>query len=136
MVKFPKKASSQIPTLKNGSDEVSSNVDKASLLNEVLSQNFNSAIPPLSDADSQHFMVNPLTVSPEDILCSEEEVLGLLLAIDTSKASGPDGISGKMLKNTALSISPTGYNKTVNQNSEDSSQVENIICHANSQDLN
>ena len=105
-VKFLKKTSIQIPTLKKGSDEISSNAGKASLLNEVLSQNFNLAIPPLTEADSQHFMVNPSTIPPQTILCTEEEVLGLLLAIDTSKASGPDGISGKMLKNTALSISP------------------------------
>ena len=30
----------------------------------------------------------------------------MLLSIDTSKASGPDGISGKMLKHTAVSIAP------------------------------
>ena len=34
---------------------------------------------------------------PDDLLCTEDEVLELLLSIDTSKASGPDGISGKML---------------------------------------
>jgi len=89
-VKFLKKASSQIPTLNNGSTIASSNVDKASLLNEVLSQNFNSSVPPLTEADSQTFSVNSSAELPENILCSEEEVLGLLLAIDTSKASGPD----------------------------------------------
>ena len=47
-VKFLKKASSQIPTLNNGSTIASSNIDKASLLNEVLSQNFNSSVPPLT----------------------------------------------------------------------------------------
>ena len=30
----------------------------------------------------------------------------MLNALDTSKASGPDGISGKMLKSTAPSITP------------------------------
>lgn len=39
-VKFLKKTSIQISTLKKGSDEISSNAGKASLLNEVLSQNF------------------------------------------------------------------------------------------------
>ena len=42
----------------------------------------------------------------EDILCTEQEILNLLIALDTSKASGPDGISGKMLKGTAISIVP------------------------------
>ena len=31
----------------------------------------------------------------EDILCTEQEIFNLLIALDTSKASGPDGISGK-----------------------------------------
>ena len=105
-VKFLKKASSQIPTLNNGSIIASTNVDKASVLNEVLSQNFNSTVPPLTEADSQTFSVNSSAELPENIFCSEDEVLGLLLAIDTSKASGPDGISGTMLKNTAHTISP------------------------------
>ena len=105
-VKFLKKASSQIPTLNNGSIIASTNVDKASVLNEVLSQNFNSTVPPLTEADSQTFSVNSSAELPENIFCSEDEVLGLLLTIDTSKASGPDGISGTMLKNTAHTISP------------------------------
>ena len=105
-VKFLKKASSQIPTLNNGSIIASTNVDKASVLNEVLSQNFNSTVPPLTEADSQTFSVNSSAELSENIFCSEDEVLGLLPAIDTSKASGPDGISGTMLKNTAHTISP------------------------------
>ena len=76
------------------------------MLNEVFSQNFNSAIPPLNQADSRQFIVNPSTTTSEAILCTEE-VMGILLAIDTSKASGPDGISGIMLKSTALSIAPS-----------------------------
>ena len=38
------------------------------------------------------------------LLCSEEEVLSLLLFLDVTKANGPDGISANMLKNTAHSI--------------------------------
>ena len=41
---------------------------------------------------------------PGHLLCNEDIVLDLLLSLDTSKASGPDGISAKMLKNTATSI--------------------------------
>ena len=52
-------------------------------------------------------MLSLSTTPPETISCTEEEVMGLLLAVDTSKALGPDGISGKMLKNTALSIAPS-----------------------------
>ena len=42
------KTSNQVPTLKNGATEASSNTDKASLLNEIFSKNFNDALPPLS----------------------------------------------------------------------------------------
>jgi len=41
-------------------------------------------------------MVSPSAIPPETIFATEEEVTGLLLALDTSKASGHDGISGKM----------------------------------------
>ena len=39
-------------------------------------------------------------------MCTEDEVLGLLLSTDTSKASGPDGVSCQMLKATAHAIAP------------------------------
>ena len=42
----------------------------------------------------------------DDLLCSEEEVHEMIMSSDTSKANGPDGISAKMLKGTALSITP------------------------------
>ena len=48
-----KKTSSQVPTLKNGATKALSNINKASLLNEVFSQNFNDAIPRLSGLDYQ-----------------------------------------------------------------------------------
>jgi len=37
-------------------------------------------------------------------LCTEEEVLKLLLSLDVTKSSGPDGISANMLKATAITI--------------------------------
>ena len=43
---------------------------------------------------------------PPELLCTEDEVLELLLVLDTSKANGPDNISAKMLKSTAVSIAP------------------------------
>jgi len=41
-VKYLMKTSSQVPTLKNGAAETSSNTDKASLVNEELQQHFSS----------------------------------------------------------------------------------------------
>ncbi len=43
---------------------------------------------------------------PNDLLCTESEVLEMLCTLDTSKASGPDGISRMMLKYTACSTGP------------------------------
>ena len=105
-VKSLKKASSQIPTLKTDSIIASSNTAKASLLNDVFSQNFNTSTPPLTDIDYHRFMADPSSPYPEEIFCTEEDVFNLLLALDTSKASGSDGISGRMLKGTSHSIAP------------------------------
>ena len=82
--KYLKKTSSQVPTLKNGATEASSNIDKASLFNEVFSMNFNDALPLLSESDHQCFLADPSSPPPEDILCTEQEIL-LLIALDTNK---------------------------------------------------
>ena len=39
--------------------------------------------------------------------CTTEEILSYIQALDATKASGPDGISIKMLKYTATSIAPS-----------------------------
>ena len=44
---------------------------------------------------------------PQELLCATEEVEHILLALDKSKATGPDGISATMLKCTATSIAPS-----------------------------
>ena len=41
-----------------------------------------------------------------DLLCTEEEVCGYLQSLDTTKATGSNGLSAKMLKETAASITP------------------------------
>jgi len=72
------------------------------MLNQYFSECFNVAQSPLSSRYEEPNIGN----SPEDFLCTEEEVYGMLLSLDTSNANGPDGISAKMLKGTALSITP------------------------------
>ena len=49
-------------------------------------------------------MADPSSTFPEEIFCTEEEVLDLLLTVDTSKATGSDGISGRMLKSITYYI--------------------------------
>lgn len=49
--------------------------------------------------------VNPTPNNcPPELLCTEEEILDLLLSLDITKANGPDGISATMLKSTANTI--------------------------------
>ena len=43
---------------------------------------------------------------PLKSLCTEDEVYELLSNLDITKANGPDDISARMLKETALSITP------------------------------
>ena len=88
-----RRASSQIPTLKTDSTVATSKTAKASLLNEVLSQNFNfnTTVPPLTNTDYRVLMADSSSPYPEEI-CTEEDVFNLLIALDTSKASGSDGI--------------------------------------------
>ena len=66
------------------------------------SQCFNEYLPPLTSDDRLGFTI--ADQCPEDVLCSQKEVTHLLESIDISKSDGPDKISGKMLKATALSI--------------------------------
>jgi len=44
---------------------------------------------------------------PEDILCTETEISEFLMSLDVEKASGSDGISARLLKDTAMHISPS-----------------------------
>ena len=104
---FRKSSHPSIPVLRSDSNEASSNVEKATLLNQILSCNFNYDIEPLSVSNSYQFIADPSSPVSEDIVCTDGDVFCLLCAIDTTKASGPDGISGRMLKGTAESITPS-----------------------------
>ena len=62
-------------------------------------------VPCLTSIDVQSIKTVPDSC-PEHILCTEEEVLSLLQSLDVTKASGPEGISARMLKGTAVAITP------------------------------
>ena len=76
---------------------------KATLLNDFFSSCFNTAVPPLAQLSDEH----QTNYCPDDILCIEEEVAALIHSLDISKATGPDGISARMLKGTVDSIVPS-----------------------------
>ena len=106
------------------------------MLNNLFSKCFNTLFSPLSVSSeptehlelSKESLANvpPLSGSPENIehlelpegstenLCTKDEVMNLLQTIDVSKASGPDQISGRMLKATATSVA-TPVTKLFNQ---------------------
>ncbi len=58
-----------------------------------------------------HFLL--LTQIPLNNRCTEDEVFNLLSNLDTTKANGPDGISAKMLKATAETITPMLFNLSI-----------------------
>ena len=108
-IKYINKKESTVPTLKDDSSETPkvahSNSEKADMLNSFFARCFNHALPPLS---LESLPVAKITDSELllDLLCTEEEVCGYLQSLDTTKATGSDGLSAKMLKETATSITP------------------------------
>ena len=95
-VKYLNKQQSSIPTLVT-------DTEKADLLKCYFSECFNHSQPPLN---SDCYQVLVPESCPHDLLCTEDDVYELLSCIDTTKSNGPDGISARMLKFTASSITP------------------------------
>lgn len=103
-IKLLNKQESSIPTL-NSADgtEVTNARDKATLLNSFFYTCFNNKSPPLLNQPP-----NLLSQEcPPDILCTEDEVYDLVVQLDPSKSTGPDGISVRMLRGTADAIVPS-----------------------------
>ena len=71
---------------------------------------FNDAQPSLDMADYRSLNIHDQDLCPEHLLCTKDE---MLLALDITKSSGPDGISGTMLKQTAVSIAPSVTNSYI-----------------------
>ena len=118
---------SSIPMLISDDIEITSPTDKATLLGDNFKNNFNTAIAPLNAEDL--ITVDPINC-PADLLCSEDEVLDIILSLDTNKASGLDGVSARMLKETAYTISPmlcTLFNKSISTGTVPSSWKVSFI---------
>ena len=103
LVKILNPKGNTLPTLVTATTTATSNLDKANLLNSAFMKNFNYSVPGLLTDDS--FNIVPHTC-PSDLLCTEDEVYGLLSTLDVTKANGHDDISAIMLKETAVSITP------------------------------
>ena len=94
-----------IPTLQMGTNIAKTNDDKADLLNTFFASCFNTSITPLTEEDFRN--IHCPDSFPEDLLCSEDQILDMLASLDTTKSNGPDNISARMLKSTAASIAPS-----------------------------
>ena len=93
-----------IPTLSSEhGTNATPNHEKTEMLNNFSSNCFNHSAPPLSFTDHDDLDAVELT-DMDDFLCTVEYVEHQL---DTSKANGPDGISARMLRETAKSIAPS-----------------------------
>ena len=89
---------SSIPALLGpNSTLVTNDVQKADILNNQFFSNFNHCICNIGLLDSSNF--------PEEFLCTDEQVFDLIHSLDSTKATGADGISTRMLKATATCIS-------------------------------
>ena len=77
---------------------------KLLFLTSIFFNNFNHAYT----STDYSWLDSALTLSPstipEEYLCSDEQILGLLTSLNTRKASGADGITAQMLKATGTSI--------------------------------
>jgi len=78
-------SSSSIPTLLHNDSVASSDNEKASMLNQFFPRCFNRSEPPLDTSDIDQMRVHP-DLCPPDLLCSEEEIVEFLQALDTNKA--------------------------------------------------
>ena len=83
-----------------------SDTEKANSLNDFFSMCFNTSCQPISTIMTSAIDGHEC---PPELLCTEKEVCSLLKSIDTSKASGPDGVSARMLKSTARCDCTLGY---------------------------
>ena len=94
---------SQIPPMTHGNNDLVDNLSKANAFNEAFLSfsnidTSNASLPRLTTKTNSKF---------EKFDICEKDIYDVLKSLDTSKATGPDGISSKMLKETALSITPS-----------------------------
>ena len=96
-VKCLNKQQSTIPTLHHQGTAAESDSEKASLLNECFSACFKRDTTPLSSANDDHHTVH-FSPCPDELLCTAEEAIFLIMSLDPSKANRPDESQLKCLK--------------------------------------
>ena len=108
-IKLLNNQQSSVPVLQFNGTTAQSSTDKADALNNYFYSCFNHSCPPLSNSVDNDYVLEDLPPNecPTDLLCTEDSIFDLLAALDTSKSTGHDDISAKMLKCTAESITPS-----------------------------
>ena len=110
------KKNSRIPVLKPENGElISDTYEKAETLNKFFSNRFNTCEIPLSERDRDLFTTFSLDC-PQELLCTEDDILKLLYSLDITKANGPDDMSATVLKATAPTIANgvmISFNKSI-----------------------
>ena len=101
-IKHKRQDSTGIAPIKSNGKLVSDNFGKAELLNKQFESVFTK------DKDAQDIQLEGGTPSPviDPLEITEGGVLKLLQGLKVSKASGPDNIPNRVLKETALEITP------------------------------
>ena len=113
VIHYVKKKQCSIPTIVSNNCNLDSDEEKAQVLNNHFSRNFNCSLPPLNP---NNFSVPQSIVCPDELLCTEVEVFNLISSIDMTKSNGLDGISARMLKATVGSITLAVTNYQMNGN--------------------
>ena len=98
-VRSLRKSPSSIPDLKSPPSTVSSDIEKANLLNTTFSNFFTR------DSSTQPLLPHCLSQIPEDLLCPPETVASLISSLQNSPSPGPDNITAFLLKASAYAIS-------------------------------
>ena len=96
------KKNSSIPPIKDGDNEHYSNADKATVFNDFFLSHSSLDVSNAELPNQFYYTNNRLNT----INILESEVSDILKSLDTSKATGPDLISPKLLKEAGVSIVP------------------------------
>ena len=110
-MKLLNNTTSTIPTLQTGGIVAHSSIDKANVLNNFFYSCYNQNCPLTQCSHNFERDMSP-EECPEQLLTTEATVYDLLAQLDTTKSTGCDGISARMLKQTADSIACTSTFQT------------------------
>ena len=100
-IKSKRSNTSRIPTLKENDNLLSTPKQKAAALNRQYQSVFTEE-PPGDIPTKEDGLITPMA----NILFTKEGVEKLLKNLDPTKASGPDNISTRILKETATEVAP------------------------------